>query len=159
MAKKETMKEKIVRLEAENEQLRKKINDYIQLLNDADNRIAELGSVQDNNFEKSSHYKQMLRDIETQTMRADTYKKRLERSMEVQERQAEELENIQKLIIKQSAKNPRGAGRKPVLNEDNREKVRILHEQGHSMRAIAKEMGCSVATISNVIKSLKIQKH
>lgn len=155
MAKKETMREKIARLEAENEQLKKKIDDYIQLLNDADNRIAELGSVQDDNFEKSSHYKQMLRDIETQTMRADTYKKRLERSMEVQERQAEKLENVQKLIIKQSVKNPRGAGRKPVLNEDDKDTVRVLHEQGHSMRVIAKEMGCSVATISNVIKSLK----
>lgn len=153
MAKKETMKEKIARLEAENEQLKKKIDDYIQLLNDADNRIAELGNVQDNNFEKSSHYKQMLRDIETQTMRADTYKKRLDRSLNTQAQQVEKLEQLQKLIIEQSTKNPRGAGRKPVLSEDDKETVRLLREQGHSMRAIAKEMGCSVATISNVIRN------
>lgn len=153
MAKKETMKEKIARLEAENEQLKKKIDDYIQLLNDADNRIAELGNVQDNNFEKSSYYKQMLRDIETQTMRADTYKKRLDRSLNTQSQQAEKLEQLQKLIIEQSTKNPRGAGRKPVLSEDDKETVRLLREQGHSMRAIAKEMGCSVATISNVIRN------
>lgn len=155
MAKKETMKEKIARLEVENEQLKKKIDDYIQLLNNADNRIAELGSVQDDNFEKSSHYKQMLRDIETQTMRADTYKKRLDRSLNTQSQQAEKLEQLQKLIIEQSTKNPRGAGRKPVLSEDDKETVRLLREKGHSMRAIAKEMGCSVGTISNIIHKLK----
>lgn len=155
MAKKETMREKIIRLEAENEQLKKKIDDYIQLLNDADNRIAELGSVQDNNFEKSSHYKQMLRDIETQTILADTYKKRLDRSLNTQSQQAEKLEQLQKLIIEQSTKNPRGAGRKPVLNEDAKDTVRVLREQGKSMRLIAKEMGCSVGTISNIINNSK----
>lgn len=55
-------------------------------------------------------------------------KKRLERSMEVQKQQAEKLEDVQKLIIKQSMKNSRGAGRKPVLNENNIDKVRILYE-------------------------------
>lgn len=155
MTKKETMKEKIIRLEEENKQLKQKIDNYIELLNDADNRIAELGSVQEDNFEKSSHYKQMLRDIETQTMWTNTYKKRLDRSLNIQAQQAEKLEQLQKIIVKQEVKNPRGAGRKSVLNDDDRDTVRVLYEQGNSMRMIAKEMGCSVGTISNVLKSSK----
>lgn len=158
MTKKETMKEKIARLEDENKQLKEKIDHYIELINDADNRIAELGSVHDYNFQKSSHYKQMLRDIETQTMRADTYKKRLDRSLNTQTQQAKKLERLQKLISEQSSKNPRGAGRKPVLSEDDRDTVRVLHEQGNSMRKIAKEMGCSVGTVSNVLNGSRIKK-
>lgn len=158
MPKKETMKEKIARLEDENKQLKEKIDHYIKLINDADNRIAELESVHDENFQKSSHYKQMLRDIETQTMWADIYKKRLDRSLNTQAQQAEKLERLQKLIVEQSSKNPRGAGRKPVLSDDDRDTVRILHERGNSMRMIAKEMGCSVATISNVLNASRIKK-
>ena len=155
MAKKETMREKIARLEAENAKLKETNNYYLELLNDADKRIAEYSAIQDNNFKNSSYYKQLLRDIETQTMRADTYKKQLDYSQKIRDEQVDKLEGLQKLIIKQNKKNPRGAGRKQIFDEQDQSKVLTLRQQGKNLKEIASEMGCSIATISNYLHRFK----
>ena len=47
--------------------------------------------------------------------------------------------------------NPRGAGRKSGVTMEQISQARQLHEQGHSMRKIAEEMGCSVGHVHKLI--------
>lgn len=47
--------------------------------------------------------------------------------------------------------NPRGAGRKSGVTTEQISRARQLHEQGRSMRKIAKEMGCSVGRVHKLI--------
>ena len=47
--------------------------------------------------------------------------------------------------------NPRGAGRKSGVTTEQISRARQLHEQGRSMRKIAKELGCSVGRVHKLI--------
>lgn len=51
-------------------------------------------------------------------------------------------------ITKQNRKN---AGRKPLLSVEQQEKIWFLRSSGLSMRAIAEQIGCSVATVHRIL--------
>lgn len=51
-----------------------------------------------------------------------------------------------------SSSNPRNAGRKKVYGKDHDEKIRQMHVQKVSLRSIARELGCSVGHIQDVLK-------
>lgn len=62
----------------------------------------------------------------------------------------ESLKEIESL--KKSKHNERGAGRKKVITQEEINRIFHLHkEQGMSMRGIAREVGYSVALISNIL--------
>ena len=48
--------------------------------------------------------------------------------------------------------NERGAGRKPVLTDAQRNEVHQLHAQGKSLRQIAVQMGVTHTAIAKIIK-------
>lgn len=48
--------------------------------------------------------------------------------------------------------NARGAGRKPVLTDAQRDEVRQLHTQGKSLRQIAAQMGVTHTAIAKILK-------
>lgn len=51
------------------------------------------------------------------------------------------------------ARNPRGAGRKRVYSEEkDRELLRLYYKEKQSLRNTAKEMGCSVGHVQDVIR-------
>jgi hypothetical protein len=49
---------------------------------------------------------------------------------------AYERSTVHNLIIEQIVKNPRGAGRKPILTNELREQIMFYHQQGVSIRMI-----------------------
>ncbi len=52
--------------------------------------------------------------------------------------------------------NECGAGRKQKFNSEEIEQIRRMYAEGHSMREIAKCMGCSVGLIRKLINEQKI---
>lgn len=49
------------------------------------------------------------------------------------------------------ARNPREAGRKRKYTEETNQKIQELHREGLSKRKIAKEIGCSLGHVQDVI--------
>lgn len=50
------------------------------------------------------------------------------------------------------AKNPRGAGRRRIYKEEINKRIKELHGEGMSKRGIAKELGCSLGHVQDVIR-------
>lgn len=50
------------------------------------------------------------------------------------------------------AGNPRGAGRRRIYPETTNEKIMQLHSRGMSKRRIAKEIGCSLGHVQDVVR-------
>ena len=48
-------------------------------------------------------------------------------------------------------RNPRKAGRKKKYTEEQRRRIRELREEGQTIREIAKETGCSVGYVQDVL--------
>lgn len=53
----------------------------------------------------------------------------------------------------EEAHNARGAGRKPVLNDTQRDEVRQLRAEGKSLRQIAAQMGVTHTAIAKILKT------
>lgn len=53
------------------------------------------------------------------------------------------------------ARNPRGAGRKRVYSEEMNKKIKELYESCGSMRKTAKEAGCSLGHVQDVLHPKK----
>lgn len=51
--------------------------------------------------------------------------------------------------------NPRNAGRRKKYTEKDRERIRQLHQEGKTVRAIASETGCSIGYVQGIIKTGK----
>ncbi|MCL2358026.1 MAG: helix-turn-helix domain-containing protein [Defluviitaleaceae bacterium] len=64
----------------------------------------------------------------------------------------EDCANVQKL------KNERGAGRKPKLNRQEKEKIKVWRKRGMTYRRIAEHMGLSVGTVHKIISEQKKQE-
>lgn len=157
MAKKETMKAKIARLEAENEQLRKKIEEIQKYYYDEVDINTQLSKKIDDQFTNSTVYKQLMKDIDILKRDNMLLRQHNQSLKDIRFEQAEKLERAYKLINEQKIKNSRGAGRKSTITEDMKEEFVRKHNNGQSMRSIAKEFGYSVGTISKIIKCSKIK--
>lgn len=144
----ETQKAKIQRLEQEKQEL-------LDLLREQNDRFNALQDELNHSFEGSPEYQQLQRDLTTQTEAAKTYKRQLEKTNEIRFQQAAKLREFQKLINENQLKNPRGAGRKPKLSEQEKQRIIQIYQNGNgmSMKAIALQMNCSVGLVYNTIHS------
>lgn len=140
---KETQKAKIARLEAENQFLKDEIEalqkKYYTLMEKADDAVLV-----------SPAYQQLQKDLLVQEELAKTYKSRLATNEEIRFRQAEKLAEFQKLINENTVKNPRNAGRKPKLTNDEILEIKRLRKNGKSVREIAESFHCSTGLVSQV---------
>lgn len=62
-----------------------------------------------------------------------------------------QLNNLQQ---EKSKINPRGAGRKPLLNEDQANNIRNLYKNGLTMKQLSTMYDCSVGLIHKLINEL-----
>lgn len=51
------------------------------------------------------------------------------------------------------ARNPRDAGRKKVYTEETEQRIIELHKKNYSLRRIAREEGCSLGKVQDVLKN------
>ena len=85
------------------------------------------------------------------------YKKREELLIELEQAYAKIAELEERIIDLESAncvqkiKNERNAGRKKKFTKDEIATIDMLHLQGKSIRAIAKEMNCSVGLVHKLL--------
>lgn len=154
---KETQKEQIARLEAENERLSKNFNDCF-----AENQ--QLEKKLNARVEETDEYKrcaQLLQKMEQQRNTAieqrDRYHakvQQLEAERESLRKQLEQLQaayNAYKQVHEESQRNPFGAGRKRSYLAQL-DQIMQLRESGSSIRSIASELNIPFATVARYIK-------
>ena len=150
---KETQREKIERIENENARLREKINSLYEELNKADERYYALVAKSDDDFSKSSLFKQMETDLLLAKENAKTYQRRFEIAESVRFKQAAKLEEFQNLIGENSVHNSRGAGRKPKLSKEDIQSIKDMRASKATIKEIADRFHCSVGLISKILRS------
>ena len=76
------------------------------------------------------------------------------------------LEDISRLYRKlrrgkdiRDVRNTRGAGRKKVYSNEDNQKIREIYESCRSMRKTAKEAGCSLGHVQDVIHPKKPERY
>ena len=140
------------------EDLEKCLNAQNKINVELDNQISQMQMIDDDKFENSPIYHQMVKEIEQ--LRAiirlneinikskeDTIKKNRDTIQQL----LKENEEFKSNNYVNKLKNERGAGRKEMFNEEQKARVKMLRLQGKSYRAIAKDMKCSVATVHKII--------
>lgn len=120
------------------------------------------------NINKDDLYKEYLKLYKLLLVVQDTYKrmsnknivKQVESFLSIDDLKAEnkQLKTDNEALYKQieeltvSQYNARGAGRKSKFNKEQEQTIRLEREQGKSIRQLAKDYGCSVGLIHNIIK-------
>ena len=140
------------------EDLEKCLNAQNKINVELDNQISQMQMIDDDKFENSPIYHQMVKEIEQ--LRAiirlneinikskeDTIKKNRDTIQQL----LKENEEFKSNNYVNKLKNERGAGRKEMFTEEQKARVKMLRLQGKSYRAIAKDMNCSVATVLKII--------
>ena len=140
------------------EDLEKCLNAQNKINVELDNQISQTQMIDDDKFENSPIYHQMVKEIEQ--LRAiirlneinikskeDTIKKNRDTIQQL----LKENEEFKSNNYVNKLKNERGAGRKEMFTEEQKARVKMLRLQGKSYRAIAKDMNCSVATVHKII--------
>ena len=140
------------------EDLEKCLNAQNKINVELDNQISQMQMIDDDKFENSPIYHQMVKEIEQ--LRAiirlneinikskeDTIKKNRDTIQQL----LKENEEFKSNNYVNKLKNERGAGRKEMFTEEQKARVKMLRLQGKSYRAIAKDMNCSVATVHKII--------
>lgn len=159
---KETQKEQIARLEAENERLSKNFNDCF-----AENQ--QLEKKLNARVEETDEYKrcaQLLQKMEQQRNTAIEQRSRyhakvqqLEAERDSLRQQLEALQaayNAYKQVHEESQRNPFGAGRKRAYNAQL-EQIMQLRESGSSIRSIASELNIPFATVARYLARLRLE--
>lgn len=154
---KETLREQLKRLEAENERLSKNFNDCF-----AENQ--QLEKKLNAKIEDTEEYKrcaQQLQKMEQQRNTAieqrDRYHakvQQLEAERDTLRKQLEQLQaayNAYKQVHEESQRNPFGAGRKRSYLAQL-EQIMQLRESGSSLRSIASALGIPFATVARYIR-------
>lgn len=144
------------------EDLEKCLNAQNKINVELDNQISQMQMIDDDKFENSPIYHQMVKEIEQ--LRAiirlneinikskeDTIKKNRDTIQQL----LKENEEFKSNNYVNKLKNERGAGRKEMFTEEQKARVKMLRLQGKSYRAIAKDMNCSVATVHKIINEQK----
>lgn len=158
---KETQKEQIARLEAENERLSKNFNDCF-----AENQRLE--KKLNARVEETDEYKrcaQQVQEMEQQRNKAieqrDRYHAKVQQLEDERDSLRQQLAELQaaynalesdyKQVHEESQRNPFGAGRKRSYTAQL-EQIMQLRESGSSIRSIASELNIPFATVARYIK-------
>lgn len=150
----ETQKAKIERLEKEIEMWR-------ELCSKMQRELSEFKELADDSYEKSSTYIQQCKRIELLEERNEAYRLSVEHEKNMRkvlvdnyEPEIERLnEEIQKLKNENKVRihNERGAGRKSIFTEQEKETIRLYRLQGKTIKELAEMFSCSVGIIHKLI--------
>ena len=150
----ETQKAKIERLEKEIEMWR-------ELCSKMQKELSEFKELADDSYEKSSTYIQQCTRIELLEEQNEAYKLSVEHEKKMKkalvdnyEPEIERLnEEVQKLKSENKVRthNERGAGRKSIFTEQEKESIRMYRLQGKTIKELAEMFSCSVGIIHKLI--------
>lgn len=166
----ETQKEKIARLEAENEGLKQQLAEYHKAWIEADRQ--KQASVME-----SDEYRSIEKRLEAETINTAEAQRLYKRESEKREQLRQDYvtlkesydalvtsynalesdfkrvcEELQQAPMKEPH-NARGAGRKPKITQEQRETAFKMHSEGMSSRKIANAIGLSYSTVLRIIRS------
>lgn len=134
----ETQKEKILRLEKENSEMRDK---YL-----------EMKTIADEDFMKSPACKQMQEQIDSWIDIVETLKRNLNNADEKNKKLIVMVEKL-RLELENKKDTSRNAGRKPKFSGVQIEEIKRMHESGMSIAKIASEKECSVGLVHKLLHS------
>ena len=150
----ETQKAKIERLEKEIEMWR-------ELCSKMQKELSEFKELADDSYEKSSTYIQQCKRIELLEEQNEAYRLSVEHEKKMRkalvdnyEPEIERLnEEVQKLKSENKVRthNERGAGRKSIFTEQEKETIRLYRLQGKTIKELAEMFSCSVGIIHKLI--------
>ena len=150
----ETHKAKIERLEKEIEMWR-------ELCSKMQKELSEFKELADDSYEKSSTYIQQCKRIELLEEQNEAYRLSVEHEKKMRkalvdnyEPEIERLnEEVQKLKSENKVRthNERGAGRKSIFTEQEKESIRMYRLQGKTIKELAEMFSCSVGIIHKLI--------
>ena len=150
----ETQKAKIERLEKEIEMWR-------ELCSKMQKELSEFKELADDSYEKSSTYIQQCKRIELLEEQNEAYRLSVEHEKKMRkalvdnyEPEIERLnEEVQKLKSENKVRthNERGAGRKSIFTEQEKQSIRMYRLQGKTIKELAEMFSCSVGIIHKLI--------
>ena len=150
----ETQKAKIERLEKEIEMWR-------ELCSKMQKELSEFKELADDSYEKSSTYIHQCKRIELLEEQNEAYRLSVEHEKKMRkalvdnyEPEIERLnEEVQKLKSENKVRthNERGAGRKSIFTEQEKESIRMYRLQGKTIKELAEMFSCSVGIIHKLI--------
>ena len=150
----ETQKAKIERLEKEIEMWR-------ELCSKMQKELSEFKELADDSYEKSSTYIQQCKRIELLEEQNEAYRLSVEHEKKMRkalvdnyEPEIERLnEEVQKIKSENKVRthNERGAGRKSIFTEQEKESIRMYRLQGKTIKELAEMFSCSVGIIHKLI--------
>ncbi len=154
MAKKETQKEKLARLEQENEQLKKMLQEAYDRETQKENEIRQLLENENNSFENSPDYLQMQKEISSLKIALKTKEINNKHLVDTEKRLREKIQTL--LLSEQTRKhNERGAGRKVSVTEETKKQIAELKNKGYTMRGIGREVGLSHVWVSKILREME----
>ena len=140
------------------EDLEKCLNAQNKINVELDNQISQMQMIDDDKFENSPIYHQMVKEIEQlraiirlNEINIKSKDDTIKRDRDTIQKLLKEIEELKSNNVVNKLKNERGAGRKEMFTEEQKARVKMLRLQGKSYRAIAKDMNCSVATVHKII--------
>lgn len=157
---KETLKEKIARLEVENKQLREEKQADIEALLNLNNEIVKMQEAADQDFTSSPYFKQLEEKCNFQADKIDIQGKRLKQEIEKNEALIDKIEaleaQISQLKVNSEPKphNERNAGRKPKVDEKTIALIQMYRAQGMTIQAIQEEVGLSYGVVQKHCKNI-----
>ena len=138
--------------------LEKRLNEQNKINVELDNQISQMQMIDDDKFENSPIYHQMVKEIEQlraiirlNEINTKSKDDTIKRDRDTIQKLLKEIEELKSSNVVNKLKNERGAGRKEMFTEEQKARVKMLRLQGKSYRAIAKDMNCSVATVHKII--------
>ena len=144
------------------EDLEKCLNAQNKINVELDNQISQMQMIDDDKFENSPIYHQMVKEIEKlkaiirlNEINIKSKDDTIKRDRDTIQKLLKEIEELKSNNVVNKLKNERGAGRKEMFTEEQKARVKMLRLQGKSYRAIAKDMNCSVATVHKIINEQK----
>ena len=158
---KETQKAQIDRILRENEDLRLKLIESHNQLNESHNELKDIKQNLDNKFMKSPLYKQLIEENERLAYSANVNKNRLIKAVDIKKSKddyIQELKNENELLKEKNSPripNERGAGRKTIFDDKTRSDIRKKRDEGATIKKLAQEYGCSVGLIHKLISESK----
>lgn len=180
----ETLRDKVARLEAELAAMTEQRDSYRDEANNLKKQVN--AAIEDTDLYRSTvkQLHEMENQRDTAIKQRDRYKVKVQslederESWQEQRIQAEEIEQLQnQLDASQKAQgalqaaldaaqeelqrikasqmhNARGAGRKPKLTDDQKQEIKQLRSEGVTMAEISKQIGCSIGLVYNIIQKL-----
>ena len=140
------------------EDLEKCLNAQNKINVELDNQISQMQMIDDDKFENSPIYHQMVKEIEQlraiirlNEINIKSKDDTIKGDRDTIQKLLKEIEELKSSNVVNKLKNERGAGRKEMFTEEQKARVKMLRLQGKSYRAIAKDMNCSVATVHKII--------